>query len=363
MAIAAEPRSPSPDYTRPYLQLLWMVVVLAAVAGIVALLHQPLIQIFEANRWLNGLILGVFAVGVIACFLQTGKLIGAASWAERFAEGREGLAVPPRLLTSMSALLGTSQQRSPLTADAARVVVDTVQGRIVESRDITRYLAGLLIFLGLLGTFWGLARTIPALIDTIRALSPREGEEALDTFGRLAAGFESQLAAMGTAFSSSLMGLAGSLVVGLLDLLSGQAQNRFVREFEEWISTAARTESTPPAPPGEDPMREPPMPVAELSRLVRSNSQQIAVILETLRANATMDRGQIRTRIEALERTLAGMKAARGGDPALIQEIEKDLRGLRTALGGRSRIAGTGTGIASGPAGGAAGGRPGDRRN
>ncbi|GAB1364845.1 hypothetical protein MASR1M32_40810 [Rhodobacter sp.] len=112
--------------------------------------------------------------------------------------------------------------------------------RVDEARDITRYLINLLVFLGLLGTFWGLATTVPAVVDTIRSLAPGEGESGLDVFGKLMSGLESQLGGMGTAFSSSLLGLAGSLVVGLLELFAGHGQNRFYRELEEWLSSITR---------------------------------------------------------------------------------------------------------------------------
>jgi HAMP domain-containing protein len=115
-----------------------------------------------------------------------------------------------------------------------------VATRIDEARDITRYLTSLLIFLGLLGTFYGLAITVPAVVDTIRALAPQEGETGLEVFDKLMGGLEKQLGGMGTAFSSSLLGLAGSLVVGLLELFAGHGQNRFYRELEEWLTSFTR---------------------------------------------------------------------------------------------------------------------------
>ena len=112
--------------------------------------------------------------------------------------------------------------------------------RIDEDQEITRYLSNTLIFLGLLGTFYGLATTVPALVETIRGLTPQEGESGADIFVRLQEGLESQLGGMGTAFSSSLLGLAGSLAVGLLELFAGHGQNRFYREMEEWLSGMTR---------------------------------------------------------------------------------------------------------------------------
>ena len=118
--------------------------------------------------------------------------------------------------------------------------MDSVAQRIDEDREITRYIGNTLIFLGLLGTFYGLATTVPALVETIRSLNPADGEDGADIFARLQSGLESQLGGMGTAFSSSLLGLAGSLVVGLLELFASHGQNRFYRELEEWLSTITR---------------------------------------------------------------------------------------------------------------------------
>jgi hypothetical protein len=127
-----------------------------------------------------------------------------------------------------------------LSTMTTRSVLDSVGARMEESRDITRYLANLLIFLGLLGTFFGLATTVPAVVDTIRGLQPSADEDGLAVFSRLMTGLESQLGGMGTAFASSLLGLAGSLVVGLLELFAGHGQNRFYREMEEWLSSITR---------------------------------------------------------------------------------------------------------------------------
>jgi hypothetical protein len=127
-----------------------------------------------------------------------------------------------------------------ISASSSRSIQESVVQRIDEARDITRYLINLLVFLGLLGTFWGLATTVPAVVETIRSLAPQEGESGLDVFGKLMGGLESQLGGMGTAFSSSLLGLAGSLVLGLLELFAGHGQNRFIRELEEWLSSITR---------------------------------------------------------------------------------------------------------------------------
>jgi hypothetical protein len=127
-----------------------------------------------------------------------------------------------------------------ISASSSRSILESVSTRIDEARDITRYMGNLLVFLGLLGTFYGLATTVPAVVETIRSLAPQEGETGLQVFEKLMSGLESQLGGMGTAFSSSLLGLAGSLVIGLLELFAGHGQNRFFRELEEWLSSITR---------------------------------------------------------------------------------------------------------------------------
>jgi hypothetical protein len=149
-------------------------------------------------------------------------------------------ASPPRLLAPLASLLRSRGSKMHISSSAAQSILDPVATRIDEARDITRYLTNLLIFLGLLGTFYGLATTIPAIVETIGSLAPKEGESGIDVFGKLMGGLQKQLGGMGTAFSSSLMGLAGSLVVGLLELFASHGQNRFYRELEEWVSSITR---------------------------------------------------------------------------------------------------------------------------
>lgn len=238
----------APRFSQPVRQILLMLTVMGLVVAGGWFAYGRILSIFDANRWLNGLILTVFALGVLACFWQVAQLVGSVSWIERFAARRRnaeratgGDDGAPRLLAPLAALLGS---RGPaggaISAGAARSILDSVATRIDEARDITRYLANLLIFLGLLGTFYGLATTIPAVVDTIRALSPQNGETGLELFENLMTGLESQLGGMATAFSSSLLGLAGSLVVGLLELFVTHGQNRFYRELEEWMSGFTR---------------------------------------------------------------------------------------------------------------------------
>ncbi|MEO0914576.1 MAG: biopolymer transporter ExbB, partial [Pseudomonadota bacterium] len=144
------------------------------------------------------------------------------------------------LLASLAALLRDTEARKSLTSTSTRSILDSVGTRLDEARDITRYIINLLIFLGLLGTFYGLAITVPGVVDTIRSLAPQEGQNSIEVFDNLMTGLEKQLGGMGTAFGSSLLGLAGSLVVGLLELFAGHGQNRFYSELEEWLSSITK---------------------------------------------------------------------------------------------------------------------------
>ena len=235
-------REVEPHFSHPIRQILLMLIVLG-LTGAGAFLAAPRVMpVFEANPWLNGFIVMVFFIGVLACFWQVIQLIGSVRWIEDFAAQRpgHGAIAPPSLLAPLAALLRQRGKRMQIAASSARSILDSVAQRIDEAREITRYIVNLLIFLGLLGTFYGLATTIPAVVDTIRSLAPQEGEEGVAVFNRLMTGLEAQLGGMGVAFASSLLGLAGSLVVGLLELFAGHGQNRFYRELEEWVSSITR---------------------------------------------------------------------------------------------------------------------------
>lgn len=237
-----EPGKPTLYFSQPTGQLITMVVVLALVAVGCYLAFPSVGPTFLANPYLNGVIILVFAIGVVACFLQVISLSRSVSWIEGFVAERVGheMTRPPQLLAPLATLLRARGSRMQLGAASTRSILESVAQRIDELREITRYLTQMLIFLGLLGTFYGLATTVPALVQTIQSLTPQEGEGALDIFARLQGGLEGQLDGMGIAFASSLLGLAGSLIVGLLELFAGQAQNRFYRELEEWLSTITR---------------------------------------------------------------------------------------------------------------------------
>lgn len=243
--MATPPRTdPKADsqFSQPVRQIVMMLIVLGLAVALGVLLFPEVKPVFLASPWLNGFIGIVFLIGVAACFWQVFTLISSVSWIEGFALDRPGheFTQAPGLLASLAALLSERRARRSLTATSTRSILDSVAMRIDEQRDLTRYLINLLIFLGLLGTFYGLATVVPAVVETIRSLAPKQGQSAVTVFDNLMGGLENQLGGMGTAFASSLLGLAGSLVVGLLDLFTSHGQGRFYRELEEWLNSITR---------------------------------------------------------------------------------------------------------------------------
>jgi len=228
-----------PQFSQPVRQITSMMVALGLVGAGLYIGFAQIDAIFWSNPYLNGAILIVFVLGVLSCFGQVAQLMRSVQWIEGFAKQRLGYeqVQAPGLLAPLATLLRSRGARMQISSSSSRSILESVAQRIDEDREITRYIGNTLIFLGLLGTFYGLATTVPALVETIRSLNPAEGENGADIFGRLQQGLESQLGGMGTAFSSSLLGLAGSLVVGLLELFASHGQNRFYRELEEWLST------------------------------------------------------------------------------------------------------------------------------
>lgn len=227
----------------PQVFLLSMLIFLAIAGFVAAILYRQISAAFTTNPGLNGLIIGVLAVGVLLAFNQVVRLFREVRWVNSFraggAESRD-----PILLAPMKVLLGRSSATA-LSTVSLRTILDSIATRLDESRDISRYLIGLLVFLGLLGTFWGLLQTIGSIGTTIQSLDPGSGD-ANDVLNALKSGLAAPLAGMGTAFSSSLFGLAGSLVLGFLDLQAGRAQNRFYTELENWLSSVTDLGSDTP---------------------------------------------------------------------------------------------------------------------
>ena len=213
------------------------VIVVAAAIALIAVAYPTLQAAFMTNPILNGIIVGILVIGILFNFRQVLLLRPAADWIESY-QRHKGLATPddpPRLLSPMAGMLRDRRGPLRLTAPATRSILDAIGARLDESREIARYMIGLLIFLGLLGTFWGLLQTIGAVADVVGSLTVGGGDIA-SIFSDLKRGLQAPLAGMGTAFSSSLFGLGGSLVLGFLDLQAGQAQNRFYNDLEDWLS-------------------------------------------------------------------------------------------------------------------------------
>ena len=237
--------------------LLRMSIFLGLVAALAYGLNRPLLAAFLGNPAINGVILGILVAGIIYIFRQVMRLGPEVDWIESFRErlANRDLTAPPgkalRLLGPMARMLGSRQGgRVSLSATSLQTLLDGIASRLDETRETSRYLIGVLVFLGLLGTFYGLLETVRSVGGVIGALNVSTSDLAR-AFADLKTGLESPLHGMATAFSSSLFGLAGSLVLGFLDLQAGQAQNRFYNDLEEWLSTYTRLSSGPFGDSGE----------------------------------------------------------------------------------------------------------------
>jgi hypothetical protein len=228
---------------RPTRFLIRTLLFLAAVGGVCALLFEGLYEAFQHHMALNGLILGVLALGILFNARQIVSLNAEIAWIEKFRKNRPALSneTPPRLLAPMAKMLGERTGRFSLSPVSMRSLLDSIGSRMDESRDLSRYLVGLLIFLGLLGTFWGLLQTVAAVGGVVSTLSASTDTASL--FADLQNGLKAPLSGMGTAFGTSLFGLASSIVLGFCDLQAGQAQNRFYNDLEEWLSAQTRLSS------------------------------------------------------------------------------------------------------------------------
>lgn len=320
-------RRPEPHFSQPVRQVTLMLMALALVGAGGWFAYARIFPVFLANPWLNGLIGTVFVLGILTCFWQVAQLVAAVSWIESFAADRPGRPQlqAPQMLAPLAALLGSRGATRSIATSAGRSILESVATRIEEARDITRYLTNLLIFLGLLGTFYGLATTVPAVVDTIRALAPQPGETATAVFDRLMSGLESQLGGMGTAFSSSLLGLAGSLVVGLLELFVTHGQNRFYRELEEWISSITRLSFAAAEGDGE---------ASAVVEILDHMAEQMDA-LQTLFVRSEHARGQTETQLAQLTDAFAGLAQNLGSDLSTRAEQSASLARM---AGGQDRL-------------------------
>ena len=238
----------------PRIFVLRMLVFLVLGALLVVILNRQIWAAFLANPGLNALIIGVLLIGILLAFRQVIRLFPEIAWVNSFRLADPGLAVerPPVLLAPMAAILGDHAGRMAISSQTMKGLLDSVGTRLDEARDMSRYMTGLLIFLGLLGTFWGLIETVGSVGTVIKGL--KVGGDAGAMFDALRDGLAAPLGGMGISFSSSLFGLAGSLVLGFLDLQTSQAQNRFYTDLEDWLATTVRDlgggSETAPSPMG-----------------------------------------------------------------------------------------------------------------
>jgi hypothetical protein len=225
----------------PRIFLVRMLVFLVLCALVAVVLYKQIVVAFFANPGLNALIGMVLAVGTILSFRQVIRLYPEVAWVNNFRIADPGLAVErhPTLLAPMAAILGGERTgRMTISQQTMRHLLDSIATRLDEARDISRYMTGLLVFLGLLGTFWGLIETVGSVGKVIDGL--KVGGDAGALFDTLKEGLAAPLGGMGISFSSSLFGLAGSLILGFLDLQSSQAQNRFYTDLEDWLASTVR---------------------------------------------------------------------------------------------------------------------------
>lgn len=301
--------------SRPHPYVTRMLLFIVLVCFVAAILFPQIETAFMANPGLNGLIVGVLIIGILYTFRQVLSINPEIRWVNEFRRADPGLTIPPapRLLAPMATMLGDRKGRMQLNAMSMRSILDSLGSRLDEQREISRYVIGLLIFLGLLGTFWGLLITVSSVAGTIQSLNV-ETAEAATVFANLKAGLDGPLRGMGTAFSSSLFGLAGSLVLGFLDLQAGQAQNRFYNELEEWLSTVTSLAESDPSAPSM---------LGETARRLRNIEQALAGGSGGEGANASLMAlaGQITALTEQLR-----------GEQQLVHRLAQNQEALRPVL-------------------------------
>jgi hypothetical protein len=235
--------------TSPRIFLVGMAAFLALVGFVVLILYKQIALAFSANPGLNGLILGILAIGSLFTFRQVIRLFREIHWVNSLTGAPAGRISPPRLLAPMAAMLNAGAGARGLSTITTRAILDSIATRLDEGRELSRYLVGLLVFLGLLGTFWGLLETVHSISGVIESM--KTGSDTARMFDDLKIGLSAPIAGMSVSFTSSLFGLASSLILGFLDLQAGQAQNRFYSEFEEFL--ASHVQTTPVVEPSPEP--------------------------------------------------------------------------------------------------------------
>jgi hypothetical protein len=282
--------------TSPRIFLVGMAAFLALVGFVVLILYQQIALAFSANPGLNGLILGVLAIGALFTFRQVIRLFREIRWVNSLTGAQTGAASTPRLLAPMAAMLNAGAGARGLSTITTRAILDSIATRLDEGRELSRYLVGLLVFLGLLGTFWGLLETVHSIAGVIDSM--KTGVDTASMFDALKTGLSAPISGMSVSFTSSLFGLASSLVLGFLDLQAGQAQNRFYSEFEEFLASHVQTAPLAEAMPEGPIIAQGAQPAIESQR----DAKAIATLAEGIQAlvsHMRTEQQQIRDWVDA----------------------------------------------------------------
>ena len=295
--------------------VVWMTLFLGVVAVVSALLFPALKDAFMANPVFNGMIIGVLLVGIAVNFQQVISLQPESRWiTQRRLKGAPDKLIEPQLLAPLARMLAEREGKLRLSAMATRSVLDGLRMRLDEHRDVSRYLIGLLIFLGLLGTFWGLLDTVSSAGDVIAGLQVG-GADVGEVFERLKQNLQGPLAGMGTAFSSSLFGLGGALVLGFFDLQAGHAENRFVKELEDWLSELTHLHS------GLGTEGEASVP-AYIEALLEKTADTLEG-MERVMSRGDEDRGMMREQMLQLTSRLAELTDQIGAEQQIIKNLAR----------------------------------------
>jgi hypothetical protein len=243
------------ELTSPAVFLLGMLAFLVLVGFVAMALYRPIGIAFSANPGLNGLIIGVLAIGSVFAFRQIFRLFREIRWVNSLASPEAyARALPPKLLAPMAKMLQAGAGKRGLPTSITKAILDSVGTRLDEGRELSRYLVGLLVFLGLLGTFWGLLETVHSISGVIDSM--KTGADTTSMFDDLKSGLSAPIAGMSVSFTSSLFGLASSLILGFLDLQAGQAQNRFYTELEDFLASYMETSTVPASAAAIDPQEQ-----------------------------------------------------------------------------------------------------------
>ncbi len=323
--------------TRPTQYLVRMAVFVAVVVAAAVLLFRPVADAFKANPALNGLILGVLLIGIAYNFRHVLQLFREIAWIRSIQGPAPGRGAPqparPQLLATLATAF-SSDAPVRFSAVSMRSILDGVASRVEEASETARYLAGLLIFLGLIGTFWGLIQTVSAIGDVIGGLEVAGGS-LTGVFEELKSGLDAPLAGMGTAFSSSLFGLSGALVLGFLDLQASQASSRFVNELEEWLSSLTRLGSSGAGFGDGD--QSVPTYIQALLETTAENLEDLRRIV----GRAEEGRHSVNRNLESLSETLTGLAeqlhASQAAQARLAEEQIETQTLLRRVLEGGQR--------------------------